>query len=68
MAMVYADLLMRVLYRVRPYEKIPGAANLLLSKWMEVCKEDIPGPTTGVSEEYIPYRGGIRPVGNLQCG
>ncbi|MGI6549508.1 MAG: acyl-CoA dehydratase activase-related protein [Syntrophomonadales bacterium] len=42
MAMVYADLLMRVLYRVRPYEKIPGAANLLLSKWMEVCKEDIP--------------------------
>jgi predicted CoA-substrate-specific enzyme activase len=38
---IYGDLLMRVLYRVRPYEKIPGSANLLYRKWMERCKEQI---------------------------
>jgi predicted nucleotide-binding protein (sugar kinase/HSP70/actin superfamily) len=29
MALVYGDLLMRVLYKVRPYEKVIGSANLL---------------------------------------
>ena len=29
------DLLMRVLYRVRPYEKVPGSANALYEKWNE---------------------------------
>lgn len=41
MALVYGDLLMRVLYRVRPYEKIAGSANLLFEKWMEECKAAI---------------------------
>ncbi len=36
-ALVYGDLLMRVLYRVRPYEKIPGSANELYQKWVQVC-------------------------------
>ena len=35
MGLIYGDLLMRVLYRVRPYEKIPGSANLLYKKWVE---------------------------------
>jgi predicted nucleotide-binding protein (sugar kinase/HSP70/actin superfamily) len=34
---VYGDLLMRVLHRVRPYEKIPGSANALHKKWREIC-------------------------------
>ena len=29
MAVLYGDLFMRVLYRVRPYEKIKGSANIL---------------------------------------
>ncbi|HHV42279.1 MAG TPA: 2-hydroxyglutaryl-CoA dehydratase, partial [Clostridiaceae bacterium] len=41
MSVVYGDLLMRVLYRVRPYEKIPGSANLLLAKWLNICRDDI---------------------------
>ena len=41
MALVYGDLLMRVLYRVRPYEKIKGSANLLYEKWMEECKRSL---------------------------
>jgi predicted nucleotide-binding protein (sugar kinase/HSP70/actin superfamily) len=41
MALAYGDLLMRVLYRVRPYEKIAGSANLLFDKWMEECKKSV---------------------------
>ncbi|APH17837.1 2-hydroxyacyl-CoA dehydratase [Clostridium botulinum] len=41
MALVYGDLFMRVLYKVRPYEKIPGSANLLYKKWIEKCKKSI---------------------------
>ncbi len=41
MALIYGDLLMRVLYRVRPYEKIAGSANLLYESWVERCKESV---------------------------
>ena len=32
---------MRVLYRVRPYEKIKGSANALYESWVEKCKESV---------------------------
>lgn len=38
---VYGDLLMRVLHRVRPYEKIPGSANLLFEKWIKECRRQL---------------------------
>lgn len=38
---IYGDLLMRVLYRVRPYEKEKGSANALYQKWVEKIKENI---------------------------
>lgn len=38
MALVYGDLLMKVLYRTRPYELIPGSANQLYEKWVSQCK------------------------------
>jgi predicted CoA-substrate-specific enzyme activase len=38
---VYGDLLMRVLYRTRPYEKIPGSANKLYESWVERCRNAI---------------------------
>lgn len=41
MALVYGDLLMRVLYKVRPYECVQGSANLLYEKWVKVCKEAV---------------------------
>ncbi|MBC8060776.1 MAG: 2-hydroxyacyl-CoA dehydratase [Clostridiaceae bacterium] len=41
MATIYGDLLMRVLYRVRPYEQIKGSTNLLYEKWMQECKESV---------------------------
>jgi len=39
--LIYGDLLMRVLYRVRPYEKFPGSANLLYDYWVSRCQESL---------------------------
>lgn len=41
MGVIYGDLLMRVLYRVRPYEKEKGSANALYEHWVEKIKENI---------------------------
>ncbi len=38
---VYGDLLMRVLYKVRPYEKMSGSADRLYEKWNQKCKESL---------------------------
>jgi len=40
-ALLYGDLFIRVLYKVRPYEKIPGSADILYQKWIEKCKENV---------------------------
>lgn len=36
-ALVYGDIFMRVLYKTRPYEKVPGSANALHAKWRDIC-------------------------------
>lgn len=36
-ALILGDLFMRVLYKTRPYEKVPGSANKLHKKWEKVC-------------------------------
>lgn len=41
MALMYGDLLMRVLYKVRPYEKEKGSANALYEKWRRHIKHDL---------------------------
>lgn len=40
-ALVYGDLLMKCLYRVRPYEKVPGSANDLYEKWAIICEDSM---------------------------
>ncbi len=40
-ALVYGDIFMRVLYRTRPYEKIPGSANALHQKWLHICRHSV---------------------------
>ena len=34
---------MKCLYRVRPYEAVPGSANALHEKWRKKCKEFLSG-------------------------
>ena len=38
---MYGDLFMRVLYRVRPYEKVKGSANKLYASWVDKCQENV---------------------------
>lgn len=38
MGVIYGDLLMHTLFRTRPYEKQPGAADALYQNWVERCK------------------------------
>lgn len=46
-SLVYGDLLMRCLYRVRPYEKVPGSANALHAKWRDRCVASLTGSHAG---------------------
>ena len=48
-ALVYGDLFMRCLYRVRPYEKTPGSAEVLHQKWKDICVDSLVNPKS-------PYR------------
>ena len=41
-AMVLADAIMQMLYRVRPYEAVPGSADALYEKWMERMRKAAP--------------------------
>lgn len=41
MGIVYGDLLMRVLYKVRPYERFKGSAEKLYSKYVKKCKASV---------------------------
>lgn len=52
-ALVYGDLLMKCLYRVRPYEKIPGSANALYEKWATICEGSMRYRSPGVFKRNI---------------
>lgn len=41
MAMVIGDVLMRVLYRTRPYELVPGSADAMYEKWNKRAAEQL---------------------------
>jgi len=47
--LVLGDIFLRVLYRMRPYEKVPGSANALHEKWKKICRDF-------VSQPYPSYR------------
>jgi predicted CoA-substrate-specific enzyme activase len=40
-ALLYGDLLMRLLYKVRPYERIKGSANILYERWVDICRASV---------------------------
>lgn len=41
MAILYGDMLMRLLYASRPYEKIKGTSQGLYEKWTKICAENV---------------------------
>lgn len=48
-ALLYGDLFMRLLYRVRPYEAVPGSSEALYEKWNKIAKENV---RNGSRKEY----------------
>ena len=52
-ALVYGDLFMRCLYRVRPYEKVPGSAEELHRKWKRICIESLVDKDTTYSYGWV---------------
>ncbi len=40
---MFGDILMKCVYRMRPYEKVPGSANRLHKKWDKICQEFVSG-------------------------
>lgn len=42
-ALMYGDLIMKCLYRTRPYELQPGSANALRDKWQKNCIDALTG-------------------------
>jgi len=52
-AIVCGDLMMRCLYRTRPYEKVKGSADLLREKWKKICASDIGNRRPGMSFAQI---------------
>lgn len=41
MSIIYGDLLMKVLHKVRPYERDIGSSNRLYEKWVQKCKDSL---------------------------
>ena len=56
-ALIYGDLFMRVVYRTRPYEKVPGSANELHAKWKKICADSLAKPSLSFSEFKRNIRG-----------
>lgn len=53
MALTYGDVLMNILYRIRPYEKIRGSANSLYEKWVQICLDSLRKPSRKTFKEII---------------
>ncbi|MCL2817433.1 MAG: acyl-CoA dehydratase activase-related protein, partial [Clostridiales bacterium] len=56
LALNYGDLLMKVLYRTRPYEAEPGSADRLHDKWAERAKQNIK------SGNFLAYNRNMRRI------
>lgn len=53
MGLVYGDLLMKVLYRTRPFEKVKASANQLYRKHADICKASLKSGRKGEFKRNI---------------
>lgn len=56
MGLVYGDIFMNVLLRVRPYELVKGSANELYEKWIQPCKDTV------ISGNYIQFKKNVKNI------
>lgn len=61
----FGDILMKCLYRMRPYEKVKGSANRLHAKWEKICIDYVSGEKVGITRFKQICRTMIRDFDNL---
>ena len=54
-ALIFGDIFMRCLYRTRPYEQVPGAANALHEKWKQKCMAFVSSPRLASHRKFKRY-------------
>lgn len=64
-AVIYGDVFMRVLYRVRPYELKKGSANKLHEKWKKICCESLSENKVSMKKFNKNLRGIVEDFDNL---
>ena len=66
MAIVYGDVFMNVVYRTRPYEKVPGSVNALHEKWKKVLIKQLTQPKVSMREYNKNVRAIIKDFDNIE--
>ncbi len=61
----FGDILMKCLYRMRPYEKVKGSANRLHAKWEKICIDFVSGDRVSLTRYKQLCRTMIRDFDNL---
>ena len=61
-ALCYGDIFQKVLYRTRPYEKVPGSANALYEKWVKICSESLSKTGIGYTLFWKEYKKNVRQI------
>ncbi len=62
---IYGDVFMRCLYRMRPYELEPGSADRLHEKWVKICIDSLTKKGFNFGEFNKNIKGIIRDFDNL---
>lgn len=66
MAVVYGDVFMNVVYRTRPYEKVPGSVNALHEKWKKTLIEQLTKPHVSMREFDRNVRAIVKDFDNIE--
>lgn len=64
-SLVYGDLIMKCLYRTRPYEMEKGSSDALKRKWLDICAEQIQKKHFSVSTYMKTCKAIVRDFDNL---
>lgn len=65
-AVVYGDVFMNVVYRTRPYEKVPGSVNALHEKWKDICIRQLTKDKVNMREFNKNIRGIVKDFDEIE--
>ena len=61
-ALIYGDVFQKVVYRTRPYEAVPGSANALHKKWLDICNASLSKTGIGSVINWREYNNNIKGI------